>query len=92
MKLSLISKIIYSSIIIIIIIILGATGLFLYRYFYSSLVQSQVVDVVKREVAFKVIDIELWEKVKEKIVNKSRPVLGLGQKISDPFTPLETGN
>ncbi len=88
MKISVLSKFVYVAIIVIIIVVLGFIGFFLYEYFYQTLVQSQVINIVESEVTFKFIDINLWQEVNDKLTAKATPNITLETKIPNPFSPL----
>lgn len=62
-----------------------AVGLFiiLYRDFYQTIVQAESVLVLRREVALKDIDLELFRKVKGVDDNKRKSILP--PVIPDPF-------
>lgn len=60
----------------------------MYENFYGSLVQARVVYVLKSQVAFKVVDIYLWNKVQRAFENKKTLKIEEGAIIPDPFSPL----
>ncbi len=88
MKLRYLTKYIYYLIITLAIISLGMTAMFLYDNFYRTLIQAQVVYILRNQVALEVVDSALWDKVLKNFRYKKTSQIQENTKIPDPFSPL----
>ena len=70
------------------IIVFGSTVFFLYDNFYNTLAQVRVVYILRNQVAFDMVDIDLWNKVTQKYIDKKIPFIKNEKTFTDPFKPL----
>ncbi len=85
MKVKILIKFSYCFLVTISILILGGGFFFLYENFYQTMVQAKIVYVLKNQVAFDTIDINLWEKVSKNHQQKTYSELEKINELVDPF-------
>ncbi len=85
MKIFIITKYSYYTIIIVAILMLSASFYFLYNNFYQTLIQAKIIYVLKSQVAFESVNIELWDKVAQNLENKKISILSTEKKLNNPF-------
>ena len=88
MKLNYLTKYIYYLIVTVTILSLGMTTWFLYDNFYRTLIQAKVIYVLRNQVTFEAIDINLWNKILQKFQDKKISQIKEDTKIPDPFSEL----
>ena len=88
MKLCHLTKYIYYTIITLAVVALGGVVFFLYNNFYQTLTQAKVVYVLRSQVAFEIVDMDLWHKVLKNFQDKKTPRVEEGKIIDDPFGEL----
>ena len=62
------------------IVMIIASGLFLYNNFYHSLGDINVLTALKSQVATRVVNMELWDKISEQTAKKKEPLGQWGTK------------
>ncbi|MEK7557647.1 MAG: hypothetical protein AAB530_00345 [Patescibacteria group bacterium] len=79
-----ISRYIYSLLIIFIIATLSYLFLFLYKNFYQVIIQAKEIPIFKEKVAKEIIDVNEFNKVIDKLNQKITPSK-ITSKLNDPF-------
>ncbi|HOY56254.1 MAG TPA: hypothetical protein PLH37_02405 [bacterium] len=85
MKLTTTSRYIYYFSIAFVVASFGATIFFLYTYFYQAIAQVQTVYMLRSQVSFEIVDLNLWQKVKQNLDYKKTPAIKTDETIRNPF-------
>ena len=89
MKLATLTRYVYYIFITIVIVGLGFNMFFLYNGFYKTMTEAEVVYMLRSEVSFEIVNINLWEKIEENIKYKKTPAFTGEEVFNNPFVDLE---
>ena len=88
MKIFIITKYSYYTIFTISILILGISFCFLYNNFYQTLIQARIIYILKNQVAFESVNMQLWDKVTQNLENKKTSTLSGLSSVNDGIPKL----
>ena len=75
---------------LIFVIMLIGSVFFLYRYFYQTLTQANVVVLLKSQVSPYVLNIKVWKKVMNSLEYKKSPLVNINKLPPNPFKGVES--
>ncbi|MFH1456871.1 MAG: hypothetical protein ABIF17_02010 [Patescibacteria group bacterium] len=92
MKISILTRYIYYIFVLLLLVGLGFNISFLYNDFYKTMAQAEVVYILRSQVSFEIVNINLWDAIEDKIKHKKTPSFKGEEILNNPFADTKLQN